>query len=222
MAKYECILCGYIYEEEKGVHESGVSPGTKWEDLPDSFVCPVCGATKSMFKKLGSSTDVSKPKAKPASDPERDMRELSPIELGALCTNLARGCEKQYKFEEAALFSGLSEYFKSSAVPEENPNYDELTALIDSDLNDAYPSAFDAAEKAADRGAKRALVWSDKVTKILKSILTRYEREGDKLLENTGVYVCTICGFVYVGDNLPEICPVCKVPNRKFDKIVVR
>ena len=39
------------------------------------------------------------------------------------------------------------------------------------------------------------------------------------MLENSGVWVCTICGFVYVGDALPEVCPVCKVPNRKFEKI---
>ena len=38
------------------------------------------------------------------------------------------------------------------------------------------------------------------------------------MLEHTGVYVCSVCGFVYVGDNPPEICPVCKVPSWKFDK----
>ncbi|MFA6688893.1 MAG: hypothetical protein WCR05_05915 [Sphaerochaetaceae bacterium] len=39
------------------------------------------------------------------------------------------------------------------------------------------------------------------------------------MFEHTGVYVCTICGFVYVGDNPPALCPVCKVPNWKFEKI---
>ena len=61
--------------------------------------------------------------------------------------------------------------------------------------------------------------WSEKVTRILKSLLARYAREGDAMLENTGVYVCTVCGFVYVGDDLPAVCPVCKVPNRKFERI---
>ena len=41
----------------------------------------------------------------------------------------------------------------------------------------------------------------------------------EKPFEGTGVYVCTICGFIYVGDELPAICPVCKVTNRKFEKI---
>jgi rubrerythrin len=65
----------------------------------------------------------------------------------------------------------------------------------------------------------RVLVWSEKVTRILKSLLNRYKKMGDALLENTGVYVCTICGFVYVGDTPPELCPVCKVPNWKFEEI---
>jgi rubrerythrin len=39
------------------------------------------------------------------------------------------------------------------------------------------------------------------------------------MLENTGVHVCSICGFVYIGDAPPQLCPVCKVPNWKFDKI---
>ena len=57
---------------------------------------------------------------------------------------------------------------------------------------------------------------------MLQSLLKRYEAEGDKMLENTGVYVCTVCGFVYVGDAPPEICPVCKVPAWKFERVTER
>ncbi|MBR2099135.1 MAG: rubredoxin, partial [Firmicutes bacterium] len=70
-----------------------------------------------------------------------------------------------------------------------------------------------------DRGALRSLTWSEKVTRILRSLLAAYAREGSAMPENTGVYVCTICGFVYVGSDLPEVCPVCKAPGRKFEKI---
>ena len=70
-----------------------------------------------------------------------------------------------------------------------------------------------------DRGALRSLVWSEKVTKILNSLLKRYEKEGEAMLADTGVYVCTICGFVYVGEAAPEQCPVCKVPSWKFEKM---
>ena len=49
--KYECV-CGYVYEEEKGEPESGIEPGTKWEDVPDDFVCPLCGVGKDMFTEV--------------------------------------------------------------------------------------------------------------------------------------------------------------------------
>ncbi len=60
---------------------------------------------------------------------------------------------------------------------------------------------------------------SEKVTMMLKSLLNRFGDGKEELKEGTGVYVCTVCGFVYVGDSLPDVCPVCKVPNSKFEKI---
>ena len=47
--KYVCDLCGWEYVEELGDPENGIAPGTKFEDLPDDFVCPLCGADKSSF-----------------------------------------------------------------------------------------------------------------------------------------------------------------------------
>ena len=52
MDKWECLVCGYIYDPEKGDPDGGVEPGTKFEDLPDDWVCPVCGARKDQFKRL--------------------------------------------------------------------------------------------------------------------------------------------------------------------------
>ncbi|HHV59030.1 MAG TPA: rubredoxin [Clostridiaceae bacterium] len=51
MAKYECSVCGFVYDEAEGIPEDGIAPGTKWEDLPDDWVCPLCGAEKSEFEK---------------------------------------------------------------------------------------------------------------------------------------------------------------------------
>lgn len=45
-------MCGYVYEKEKGDPDSGVQSKTKFEDLPDEWVCPVYGAEKNQFKKL--------------------------------------------------------------------------------------------------------------------------------------------------------------------------
>jgi rubredoxin len=219
MGKYACSICGYVYDEAKGIPEAGIAPGTKWEDLPDDWVCPLCGATKEEFVKQGDSV-ASAPK-RPASTIEAstDMKELSPLEVSAICTNLARGCEKQYKPEEAALFKELAEYFKTVAKPAETPDFDKLLALVEKDLEEGFPNANAVAHDEADRGAKRALTWSEKVTRILRSLIGRYQKEGEAMLENTGVYVCTICGFIYIGDNPPDLCPVCKVPNWKFERI---
>jgi ferric-chelate reductase [NAD(P)H] len=52
MAKFKCTVCGYIYEPKKGDPESGVNPGTPFEDLPDDWVCPVCGAGKDEFEEV--------------------------------------------------------------------------------------------------------------------------------------------------------------------------
>lgn len=51
MAKYKCSVCGYVYDPEKGDPESNIAPGTAFEDLPDDWVCPVCGASKDEFEK---------------------------------------------------------------------------------------------------------------------------------------------------------------------------
>ena len=48
--KYVCEVCGYTYDEVKGDPEHGIAPGTKWEELPDDFVCPLCGVGKDSFK----------------------------------------------------------------------------------------------------------------------------------------------------------------------------
>ncbi len=219
MSKYVCSICGYIYDEAMGIPEAGIAPGTKWEDLPEDWVCPLCGAAKSDFVKQGETSASEVTKATADIEPASDMREMSPLEISALCTNLARGCEKQYKGEEAALFNQLAGFFKTSSAPAQEPNVDKMIDLIEKDLTDGFPNANAVASNAQDRGALRALVWSEKVTRILKALLVRYQKEGDLMLQNTGVYVCTICGFVYIGDTLPDICPVCKVPNWKFEKV---
>ena len=52
MDKYRCIVCNYIYDPEKGDPDNGQAPGTSFEDLPDTWICPECGAPKSEFVKI--------------------------------------------------------------------------------------------------------------------------------------------------------------------------
>ncbi|MCJ2669463.1 MAG: rubredoxin [Thermoplasmata archaeon] len=53
MVKWECTVCGYIYDPDTGDAESGIKPGTSFEDLPADWTCPVCGATKEEFVQVG-------------------------------------------------------------------------------------------------------------------------------------------------------------------------
>ena len=47
--KYVCQVCGWTYDEEAGDHDLGIAPGTKWADVPDDFLCPLCGVGKDEF-----------------------------------------------------------------------------------------------------------------------------------------------------------------------------
>lgn len=230
--KYVCTICGYIYDEDK--------EGVPFADLPDSWTCPLCGADKGSFEPESpvaapaddaatrgavpapGAPEASMADVAPASsgfEVDRDMRRLSAGELSALCSNLARGCEKQYKHEESALFTQLADYFARHAPEVPDASTEKLAALIQGDLSERYPAVHGAARAIGDRGTQRVCVWGEKVTTILSTLLKRWEKEGDAFIENTQVWVCSVCGFVYVGDEAPALCPVCKVPAWKFEKV---
>jgi rubredoxin len=227
MAKYVCPICGYVYDETAGNPDGGVAPGTNWEDLPEDWVCPLCSAPKAMFTRQPSGEESAPetertpgpPSPRPSASEEDDLRELSFDELSALCSNLGKGCEKQYLPEEAELFFQLAAYYDKRRPSAETSTFSQLAAQTEADLIREYPAAKQTASELADRGALRALVWSEKTSRILVSLLKKYETKGDAMLENTNVYVCEICGFIYVGDTPPEICPVCKVPSLKLRRV---
>ena len=201
MKKYICTVCGYIHETDG--------------ELPDDFNCPLCGAGKDAFT---LKDDLSEKTERSLEKPHTE-KELSAMEMSIICSNLARGCEKQYMTEECESFKTLAEFFRSKAKPVTEANTEKLLQLIEKDLSVGFPYGNAIAGEQQDRGALRCQVWSEKVTRMLQSLISRYQTEGDKMLENTGVYVCTVCGFVFVGDAPPELCPVCKVPSWKFEKI---
>ena len=151
MAKYVCSVCGYVYDEAKGIPEAGIAPGTAWENLPENWVCPLCGATKDEFVKEGESAKPAVKKPLPVIEHSEDMKELSSLELSAICTNLARGCEKQYKPEEAVLFNELAGYFKAVAAPYKDPCLDKLISLVEKDLEEGFPIAKAISSVAKDR-----------------------------------------------------------------------
>ena len=52
MRKWECGVCGFIYDEAEGLPEEGIAPGTAWEDIPEDWVCPDCGVSKDDFEMI--------------------------------------------------------------------------------------------------------------------------------------------------------------------------
>jgi len=52
MGKWECTVCGWVYDPQQGDPSQGIAPGTPFEQLPESWVCPECGAPKCMFGKV--------------------------------------------------------------------------------------------------------------------------------------------------------------------------
>ncbi|MEG8242889.1 rubredoxin [Acinetobacter baumannii] len=50
--KYQCIVCGWIYDEAEGWPQDGIAAGTKWEDIPDDWTCPDCGVSKADFEMI--------------------------------------------------------------------------------------------------------------------------------------------------------------------------
>lgn len=203
--KYICSVCGYIYDED--------SQNVSFSDLADEWVCVLCGAPKALFNAQEEEKEKIEVKAI-----DEDLTELSIGQLAALCSNLARGCRKQYKEEEALLFDKLAEYFTASVGPINDVTVEKLAMKLSEDI-DLYPSVRASVDSQKDRGAARVCVWGDKVTRILNSLVERYLKEGEKMLEGKNVYVCSVCGFVYIGDKAPDLCPVCKVPAWKFDKV---
>ena len=206
--KYVCQICGYVYEDAK--------EKVPFAELPDDWKCPLCGAAKLDFK---PEVNGDEKKVVTALEPmEADLGKLSAGQLAALCSNLARGCEKQYKQEEADLFKQLADYFTAAVPAVNDASVEKLAKELQTDA-DNYAAVRATADANADRGAARVCVWGEKVTRMLSSLVNRYLNEGEAMLKDTNIWVCTTCGFVYIGDTPPELCPVCKVPNWKFEKI---
>ena len=221
--KYVCTVCGYIYDEAE--------QDVPFAELPESWVCPLCGAPKALFELMEEEPSA---KAEPAAAeplPEKndgevltdedgdELRKLSPMEISALFSNLARGCEKQYQQEAMNCFKQLADYFEAAAPKETEVSFERLAKLVKNDLDVNYKKYRAEAEAEGDRGTLRAIVWGEKVTKMAQSLIDRYNREGAAFLENTNLYICTVCGFMYLGENPPALCPVCKVPGWKFEKV---
>ena len=221
--KYVCSVCGYVYDEEK--------ENKLFSDLPDTWACPWCKAPKALFGPKedgpGEGAAAERTEAVQSGSEEEDAlgteaageSMASAGELSVMCSNLARGCEKQYRPEEEALFRQLAEYFAARIPDVEDAGMEQLASMTARDLAEGYPALSAEASAKADRGTLRICTWGEKVTRIQDVLINRYIKEGSAFLKDTDVWVCSVCGFIYTGDTPPELCPVCKVPDWKFEKM---
>lgn len=210
MKRYRCKICGHVYDEAK--------EQVKFEDLPDDWKCPLCGAPKNLFEEIKEEkstnvTQMMEEEMNPTSFDE-DLRNLSSLELSLICSNLARGCEKQYLEKERQLFQELATYYEEKDSSKEG-TLNDVKQIVGQDLKQ-QEQAMNVVDHHQDRGAKRVLTWAGKSTNIMNMILDNYEKKGIDYLKNTKIWVCDICGFVYIGDVPPTVCPICKVPNFKI------
>lgn len=216
MKEYVCLICGFVYSEEKGHPESGIKEGAEWQYILSDWTCPLCGAPKEDFREVKSKkSKIEEKKIDLVFEKDDSLRAA---ELSVIFSNISMGFEKQYKAEEASLAKELAEYYEKR-TPEISKSFKELVSAINEELEKKYPLANSVASDEKDRGALRVLTWGEKATRMVKSILNRYEKEGDDLLKGVDIYVCDICGYIYIGNDLPEICPVCKVPKFKLLKV---
>ncbi len=208
MKKYRCTICGYIYDDAK--------EKVKFEDLPDDWKCPLCGAPKSLFEEVKEEKENVKEESKVEviEEVDDDLRELSNYEISLICSNLARGCEKQYLEEEKDLFRELSKHYEG-LEEDKAGNLDDVSDMINSDINN-FSKTMEVFSKYDDRGSKRVVNWANKSTNIMKVVIDTYKEKGIDYIKNTKIWVCDICGFVYIGDIPPKVCPVCKVPSLKI------
>ena len=144
MKQYVGSICGYIYD---------VAAGGKWEDLPADWKCPLCGADKSQFRE---NTQQVKPAA--VLDKPHVEKELSALEMSIICSNLARGCEKQYLPQQAEDFRKLAAFFRAKAEPVQEPSVKKLLELIEHDLSVVAAYGNEISAEKPDRGALRCQV----------------------------------------------------------------
>ena len=208
MGKYRCTICGYIYDDSK--------EKIKFEDLPDDWKCPACGAPKSLFEEIKEEKEKIKEEEKVEiiEEVDDDLRELSNYEISLICSNLAKASEKQYLEEEKDLFRELSRHYEELESAKTG-SLDDVINMVSSDIN-SFSRAMEVFSKYDDRGAKRVVNWASKSTNIMKVVIDTYKEKGIDYIKNTKIWVCDICGFIYVGDNPPKVCPVCRVPSVKI------
>ncbi len=137
--------------------------------------------------------------------------------LSAVLSNLSKAAEKQELFGIAERFNELAGLVDGNQA--RDPSLEALRAEVARDGERDYPALQTAGAEAGDRGVLRAVKWGEKVTTAQRALMDRYASKGDALLEGKQLFLCEACGFIFLGDDPPEICPVCKAPAPRFSNV---
>ena len=106
----------------------------------------------------------------------------------------------------AKKYKDLKAYLNDAYYEIKRHEIDNLSNMIMSDINEKYVEVNNVAKVNGDRGAARVCVWGEKVTRMLNSLVNRYIEKGEEIFEDSEVWLCTTCGFIFIGKNPPEKC----------------
>lgn len=142
------------------------------------------------------------------------MNEWKPNSLSVIYSNLKKAAEKQQKNDLVEQYANLAQNLRQKEIfPGDLAT---LRDLIADDITETIPKANELATSLKDRGAMRALKWSNSVSRIQKSLIERFLKKGEEPFEGKSFYVCEACGFIYLGEDEPNLCPACKAPSSRF------
>jgi rubrerythrin len=148
--------------------------------------------------------------------------------LSVIFSNYAQACTKIMQPELSTLFTLLHRSLEIQAAADRAQEMEgEKSEQLLEDFQDilqADRSRYEEGEREAlesgDRGALRNFTWGKKVTAIQSALIKRFHKSGGGLLkENERLFVCQACGFVGIGVEAPDSCPVCKAPQSRFASI---
>ncbi|HAK47053.1 MAG TPA: hypothetical protein DCO79_14195 [Spirochaeta sp.] len=142
---------------------------------------------------------------------EQNIHESLPV----IFSNLQKASEKQQNYDSAEHFGKLSEKYYQDAVSGDLRTIKDMIVTDISSMADIQSLA----GENGDRGILRALRWGGKVAAIQKSLIDRYLSKGEALTEGKEIFLCEACGFIFLGNAVPGLCPVCKAPSSRFTKV---
>ena len=256
-AVMECDVCGWEYDPAKGVPDANIAPSTKWEDLPDDFECPVCGATKDKFKPKGEKE--LDPKVMQsfsyglfvltAKDGDKDNGCIinTGIQAASDPLRIAISVNKANLTHDMILKTGvfnLSILSKSAQFAtfqrfgfQSGRTADKMAGITFQRADNGVAYILDGANafvsgkvvQTIDLGSHTMFIadvtdggmLSQEAAATYAYYFAHIKPKPVPQQEARKGWVCTICGYIYEGEELPAdyVCPICKHPASDFEKL---